>query len=343
MKKLGRDKIQSAIGLDIGSYSIKCVELTRSDGQIRLDRVSILPADRSTPAAFSKALRLTLDPWIGQGKRVRISVSGGASLIIRRVTLPAMTPAELKGAIRFEAESHIPFPIDDCQLDFQILNHSEDKKQMNVLLVAAKKDFIAERLKWLADAGMPLEIIDLDIFCLVNAFEALGDVPPDASFGLLNVGHKVSSFAIIQNKLPFFVREIPFGAFGVTQALMQKKSVPEAEADRLKVEKPADAAADLEEATARGFEPLVDEIRHSIDYYENEQEELRTIYLSGGGSLSMGAAKILSDELGKEVLVWNNTKKMEVFGEIDQKYLAEHAQELNVAFGMVLRAAEKRR
>ena len=147
---MAREKTTSAVGLDIGNYSMKCVELSRSDGGIRLDRVSIFPIDRGSASNLSRALKIILDPFLAQNKRIRVSVSGGSSLIIRRVTLPAMTLAELKGAIRFEAESHIPFPIDDCQIDYQILNHSEDRKQMNILLVAAKKDFIKERIKGLA-------------------------------------------------------------------------------------------------------------------------------------------------------------------------------------------------
>lgn len=333
-----KGKTQSIVGLDIGTYAIKCVEVDSEAGKIRLFRVSILPVDPASPESIPKALKHCFDPAMAPARRVRVSVSGGSSLLIRRIQLPAMTHSELKGAIRFEAEGHIPFPVEDCELDFQILNEAPDKKSINVLLVAAKKDLIQERLKLLASVSVVPEVIDVDIFCLINAYQALGENEKDTTFGLLNIGHRVSSFAIIQDKLPYFVREIPFGSKGLTQAIQKAKNVSENTADRLKIERPAEAALDARALALEGFEPLIEEIRHSIDYFENEAgEDLKTIWLSGGGALFPGTAELLSEELGKQFSVWDNTKKMEVFGDVDQKFLVAHAPELNVALGMVLR------
>lgn len=335
-------KVFTAIGLDIGSHSVKCVEITHGDGAIKLHRVLILPVPDNTAKGWAEVLKIIMEP-LEPTKRLRISVSG-SSLLIRPISLPLMTPAELKGAIRFEAESHLPFPIDDCILDFQILNRDEAKKSMNVLLVAAKKDFIQDRLKVLAELNIHPELIDVDIFCLINAFEMLGDGQQDKTYGLLNIGHQVSSFAIIQGGQPFFVREIPLGGHSVTKALAEMKGIPDTEADQLKMNRDSPAADSLEEATKRGFEQLVSELNHSIDYFENESgEELHQIWMSGGGALSVGAAEILSKELGKQVSLWDNVKKMEIFGQLDQKYLTDHSAELNVAFGMVLRDTGKKK
>lgn len=327
----------AAVGLDIGSYSLKCVEIARSQQEIKLNRVSIYPLLGMSPQDVRKAIQYSVDAE-GASKRIRISVSG-SSLLIRRISLPSMTHAELKGAIRFEAESHIPFPIDDCILDFQILNQTAVKKTMDVLLVAAKKDYVQERLKLLSDISIQPELIDVDIFCLMNAFEVLADGQADSrSYGILNIGHVVSSFAIIHDKQPFFVREIPVGAQGVTKALADSNKITEDEADALKVAAAPEDAEALRAATQKGFEPLIDEIRHSIDYFENEAgEELKAIWMSGGGALSLGAPELLTEELGHTVSLWDNMKKMQVFGDLDQKFLASHSAELNVALGMALR------
>ncbi len=332
-------KQETTTGLDIGSYSIKCVEMTRGSDKFELKRVSILPVNSNSPESVTKVLKLIFDQQILTSRRIRISVSGGgSSLLIRRIQLPVMTLADLRGAIRFEAEGHIPFPIDDCQIDFQILNQTPDKKSMNVILAAAKKDFIKERLKQVAALNIAPELIDVDIFCLINAYEVLGQTAGESTFGLLNIGHRVSSFAIVQDKLPFFVREIPFGALGITQELMQSKGIPDADADRLKMERNPESEQELKAAVMKGLEPLIDEMRHSIDYVENEMgDELKTIWLSGGGALCPGTAQTLTEELGKQVSLWDNTKRMEVFGDIDHQFLAAHSAELNVALGMVLR------
>jgi len=327
----------TAIGLDIGSYAIKCVEISQINRSIKLHRASILPLSDHSPKNILSILDLIIDRGSAAAKKVRISVSG-PSILIRRITLPLMTPHELKGAIRFEAESHIPFPIADCVLDFQILAQQPAKKTMTVLLVAVKRDFIDQRLKLLAQADIHPEVIDVDIFCLINAYEVLSDSQPEHAYGLLNIGHQVSSFAIIQDKVPFFVREIPFGGFQISEALAEIKGVQAAEADKLKIDCPADLGEALKSASRKGLEALAEELRHSVDYFENESEQdLRSIWLSGGGALAKDASEVLSEELGKKVSLWDNTKKMEVFGDVDQKFLADHSSELNVALGMVLR------
>ncbi len=201
-----------------------------------------------------------------------------------------------------------------------------------------------DRLKILADLGVVPEIVDVDMFCLLNSFEALGDDQGQSVYGLLNIGHQMTSFAIIQNKVPFFVREISMGGTGVSKALAEMKSISDDEADQLKIEKRADMADTLKEATLKGLDPLAEELRHSIDYFENETgEELKTIWTSGGGAQALNAGEILTQELSRQVTPWNNLKKMSIFGDVDMAYLNDHSLELNVALGMVLRGYEAKK
>ena len=334
----------SVIGLDIGSYSVKSVEVVLAGGAIQLRRVFVFPYDRAKPGELDRVLKHIFDPSQGRPARVRISLSSGSSLLIRRIKLPMMTVTELKGAIVYEAEGHIPFPVEECLLDFQIIGQDAQSKTMHVVLVAVKNVFIQERLKLLESAGLVPEIIDVDIFCLLNAFEALGDDGGHKSYGILNIGHEKSSFAIVHEKQPFFVREIPIGGLDVSRSLATAKGVSLEEADTMKVERPQGSEETLKQATAQGFEVLLDEMRSSIDFFENETgEELKQIWMSGGGALSYNAAAFLTSELGRPVALWDNLKKMDVFGEVDQDYLREHSYELNVALGMVLRGVEAKK
>ena len=249
-----------------------------------------------------------------------------------------MTPQELKGAVRFEAERHIPFHIDDCILDFQILDQAPGKPTMKVLLVAAKKDFINQQVKTLGEAGIEPAIIDADIFCYLNAFERLRESGDVKSYGLLNIGHNLSSFAIVHADELFFAREVLFGGLGVTKALMEMKGLTEKDADELKSRRDEAHLADLAAATQKGFEPLSAELKRSIVYYENETgEELGVIFIAGGGAKSHKAVEALSEELGRKVALWSPVAQVAAVPAVDPKFMERHFLEFNVAYGLALR------
>ena len=333
-----KPKFVSAIGLDVGSYSIKCVEIVHNHKDvIRLQRASILSVSNSSPESISASLKTFFDAYPALPKNIRISLSG-PSVVIRRIQLPIMTHSDLKGAIRFEAESHLPYAIEECTLDFQILNQVPNQTMMNVLLVAAKRDFIQERLDMLSPIGITPDLIDLDVFCFSNAFEILNGAPDNKAYGLLHIGHQQSLFTVIQDKLPFFVRDISHGGLGVTAALSEAKSISQSEAETMKHSHGADILNDLKTATQKGFEPLAEELKTSIDFCESELgEPISAIWLSGGGAVSHEAAAVLSEAVGKPASLWADTSKIEIVKTVDPQLMKDHSSEMKVALGMALR------
>ena len=339
---MAKPKTASMIGLDIGSYSVKCVELTRvkekSKDKFVLNQAALLPLGSQSSDDLTTILK-PLAGLIQKGKNhVRIVLSG-SSLLVRCIQLPVMTQGELKGAIRFEAENHIAFPIDDCILDFQIVNQNAEKKIMNVLLVAAKRDYVQEKLRMLMDLQIYPEIIDVDTFSLVNAFEVLetGAGPDEKTRALLNIGHRVTSLAILHEKLPLFVREIPMGAAAITKVVAEAKSLSEADANVLKEETRPELLEEIKGFTQKGLESLVEEVKRSLEYFENEiQTQVPSVYLSGGGSLGPGAAEGIASELGKKVVAWDG-RKIESAPGADRKTFEDNAALFNIALGLALR------
>ena len=303
-----KHKNTAVVGLDIGSYSIKAAEISRDKERLRLENVAVsILSSAQSPNELTGILKNLFPEAAASSKRFRISVSG-PSLITRRIKLPLMTAAELKTAIRFQAETHLPFSIDDCVLDCQILTQETAGRSMEVLLVAVKRDFLEQQLKVLAGAGIYPDVVDGDVFCVANAFEVLGQEKNEKTYGLLNIGHKISSFVIIHDGNLFFVREIPQGA------------------------------TDLKAAKEKGLEALSVELVNSINYFENETSaDLKSIWISGGGALFDGVTGVLSESLGRQVSLWDNTQKMELGPAVDAVILKKHSAELNVAFGLALR------
>ena len=325
-------KTELITGLDIGSVSVKYVQVLKTKQGTQLHRAALTPlsADMDVRQALEKM-------GLSSTGHVRSSLSG-PSVIIRRVSMPLLSAGELQGAIRFEAENHIPFPIDECVLDYQVLNRDTAKKQMNVMLTAAKRDILDTRYRLLSELKMNTEIIDLDIFCLINAFETLNPNHGETQYGLLNIGHNMSWFVILSATDPVFVREIGCGGAHVTKALAEVKTVSETEAEDLKIKKPAGEEANLKSATQKGFEPLSEEIRRSIDYVENEsKQEVKKIYVSGGGALAADTLETLSAQTGKTASFWDSAKNLTILPEADVAFVRDHSIELAIALGLAVR------
>ncbi|MEI8345237.1 MAG: pilus assembly protein PilM, partial [Candidatus Omnitrophota bacterium] len=272
-------------------------------------------------------------------KRIRVCLAGSAA-VIRRISLPIMTHAELKDAIRYEAERHLPFAVDECVLDFQILNQIPHQSVMNVLLVAAQRSVIEAKLSMLGACGVTPESLDIDLFCLSNAFELFSDrTPADKSYALLNIGHRSSLFVIVHETFPHYLREIPCGSLQVTQALADLKGIAEPEADRIKVEKPQAESSFLRQATEKGFERLVEEIKTAVDAFEAETaQKLSWTGLSGGGCGSQESESVLSAALGCRVSRWEASSHIKSGPHVVGDFLYKHSDEMSVCLGMAAAA-----
>lgn len=337
MDLIRRQKIEPVIGLHIGSSSIKCVEVTQDKEGIALSYAGIISVADAEPQSLQNSLRTVLKNISGASKNIRISLSG-SSILARRIKLPLMTPNELKSAIRFEAEGHIPFPVAECLLEYQILSTNNQEKSMDVLLVAAKKTYVMDWIKVLGDLGVKPELIDIDILSLMNAFEILSDAEKEKPYALLHIGHNASLFAIINEKKPFIVREIPCAGSSITKALAAIRSVTMEQAEIIKKEKTPELEADLQAATSKGLEPLIKELTHSISYFENEADgDLECVWLSGGGGFSSNLETFLSSRLNRKALFWDNTKKIKLLPSVDENFFKANSLAFSVALGLVLR------
>ncbi len=224
-------KSNSIIGLDIGSSSVKAVELTAKAKGIELQHVGIaqLPPEAIVQGAFLNssaivdAIREAVDGAGTRTKNVATAVSGH-SLIVKKISLPAMTRDELEESIRWEAEQYIPFDINEVNLDFQILNSGEAEGQMDVLLVAAKKDLIDDYVNVVREAGLHPAVLDVEAFAVENAFEANCEIVADEVVALADIGAQVVNINIIANGIPAFTRDISSATRSLRRARYQVHS-----------------------------------------------------------------------------------------------------------------------
>src|SRR6202140_4447174 len=212
----GNGKQKPVVGLDIGSSSIKAVELKNTKAGYELVSFGLEPLAQDTVVdgaimdapLVAGAIGTIFDRQQIRTRSVATAVSGH-SVIVKRVTLPLMSEEELYDRIQSEASQHIPFDISDVNLDHQILESGDS--QMDVLLVAVKKDKILNYTNVLAQAGKTPVVVDIDAFGLQNCFE--GNYDPDAgqTVALLNVGASVMNINIVRGGVPLFTRDVSVG------------------------------------------------------------------------------------------------------------------------------------
>ncbi len=345
-------KSKSIVGLDIGSSSVKAVELIHRNKSYELAHVGVapLPPEAIVQGAFLNsgaivdAIQQAIDTAGIKNKNVATAVSGH-SVIVKKISLPAMTRDELEESIRWEAEQYIPFDINEVNLDFQILETGEVEGQMDVLLVAAKKDLIDDYVQVISEAGLTPSVIDVAAFAVENAYEANYDTSPDEVVALVNIGAQVVNINILTQGIPAFTRDISTGGNVYTEEIQKALSVSWEEAERLKIggapgeESQEVVPQEVEKAMRAVSETVLGEINRSLDFFSATAAEARIgkVFLSGGGARVSGLDAAFQGKTNLPVEMFNPVARVTPAGDCDQAYLDEVSASLGVSVGLAMR------
>jgi type IV pilus assembly protein PilM len=339
------------LSVDIGSNSIKVLEMRGRIGQLRLTNAGTLPTAAAAiqnnmvyeTTAVAEATRALTESHGMRARKVITAVPGPA-VIIKRVTLPAQSAQELENTILFEAGNFIPEDLENVNLDYQITDYLDDGKRMEVLLVAAKKDIVASYTETIREAGLTPIIIDVDYFALENMFEANYDAVPDRAIALVNIGARYSSINILKGGRSTFTGDVPVGGRDISEALMRDLGVGAEQAEALKSgeggEKDAadQAAAVIESATAA----LIEEIHHALSFFWTAatDETIDKVYLSGGVARMPELSQQLSERVQAPVEIAKPFAHVSIDRAIDTAEFRQHAPEYAVAMGLAIRRPE---
>ncbi len=345
-------KQRSLVGLDIGSSSIKAVELKSSKQGYELVSFALegLPADTvvdgaimDAPSVASSIGKIFDDQKI-KTKSVATSVSGH-SVIVKRITLPYMTEEELYDRIQAEASQHIPFDIADVNLSHQILEQMDT--QMDVLLVAVKREKILNHTSVLSQAGKTAGVVDIDAFALQNCFLAnyQSDVAQgmEQTIALLNVGASVMSINIMRGEIPLFTRDVSVGGNQYTDALQKELDLGFEDAERLKL---GDSVAGVGEEQRNSIlrsvsDILILEIQKTFDFFRATAsgENIQRIYVAGGTARVPGLVELLREEFAMPVEELYPFRKITInTARHSEGSIRDMAPRLAIAVGLALRS-----
>jgi type IV pilus assembly protein PilM len=345
-------KSKLAVGLDIGSSSVKLVSLREKKGGYTLQSwgSAPLPPEAIVDGALmnSSAIVQAIQELVSQqkikGKDVAIGVRGH-SVIIKKISLPRMSQEELDESIQWEAEQYIPFDVKDVNIDTQILTPEGDAAgQMDVLLCAAKKDMINDYTSVCAEAGLTAVVVDVDAFAVQNAYEANYDVNPAETVVLINVGAAVSNINVVSRGITTFTRDITMGGNAFTEEIQKQLNISYDEAEALKVGGQGETDAVVPQEVERVIQGVADqmggEIQRSLDFIAATASDSRVakVFLSGGTARIPALFKVIESRAGVPVEILNPFKNIEIDNrKFDSAAMLAAAPSAAVGVGLALR------
>jgi len=341
-------------GLDIGSSSLKLAEVHATGrgyqllnaGMIPLPPDAIVEGAIMNASVVVEAIRNLLETCKPRTRNVATSVSGH-SVIIKKISLPNMSREELAQSIQWEAEQYIPFNIHDVNLDYQIISSraaakEEASDQMNVLLVAAKKDLVEDYAALLREADLRPVIIDVDSFAVENMYEANYETEEEELVAIFNIGASVTNINIFKSGVSLFTRDIHFGGNQFNEEIQKELNLGYREAEQLKLGVPGQEASRMEvqEILGRVTEALLNEVQRSLEFFSatSGDQRIHKVVLCGGCSCLPGLVDKTEDRLGIPVELADPFRKASVdSSRWKPDYLRGVAPFMGVSMGLAIR------
>ena len=343
MALFGRKKM--TVGLDIGSGLIKVAVIDHAKSGPELVRVAIVPlppdaiveGEVMDTAIVADAIRGAVGS-VGVKTKQVVTAVGGRDVIIKKIQIERVKEQQARELMRWEAEQHVPFDMESVELDFQILDPEDTGPEMNVLLVAAKRELVESKRRILADSGLDTAAMDVDAFALHNAFEVNH---PDAMQGLVtlvNIGHEVTNINILDSGVPILTRDIALGTRRFREDL-QRAGVSQDTAEEIL--RGYDRTPELDAVLRSRGDEIAVGVERAVAFLASSTRagsRVETVYLSGGGARIPGLANVLADRLRLRVELANPLANLRVRdGALASLVTDEVAPLLMLPIGLALR------
>lgn len=336
------------IGLDVGSRTLKVCELAENKGIFTLKKIGVSDiapgliedGNIKKPEEVADAIRQLFKMNKIKEQNVAVSI-GGYSIIVKTISMPNMTDEQLQEQIQYEAEQYIPFDISDVNLDYQSLGEDESNPdQMNVLLVAAKKEIVNDYEKLIQLAGLKPLVMDVDAFALQNIYEINYDVESE-NVALIDIGANKTTLNIMKGPISVLIRDVAMGCTQINQQIIGKigGSIEEAELMYHSAEESKIPADELLEIVTAVTADWCTEIRRALDFFYSTYpgEHIKRIILSGGGSNIDRFRELLAEETSSDVELINPYENVTIGSGFDEDFLERIAPQAAISMGLALR------
>jgi type IV pilus assembly protein PilM len=297
----------TTIGLDIGSGLVKVAVIDHSKKQPILQRVAIQPLMQDAivegevmdPGVVTEAIQAALAAAGVKTKQV-VTAVGGRDVIIKKIQIERVREQQARELMRWEAEQHVPFDMESVELDFQILDPDGEGTEMNVLLVAAKRELVEAKIRALTDAGLESALVDVDAFALHNAFEMNHPEAMEGMVALINIGHDVTNINILEEGVPILTRDLTLGTRRYHEDLQRDRGVGAAEATALI--QGSERSPHLDAVNETRGEEIAVGVERAVAFLASNIKggaAVRALFTCGGGARIPG----LTEQLGSRLRI----------------------------------------
>ena len=344
-------KKKNLVGLDIGSSSIKAVELKAGKGDafqlttvgiMYLPQEAIVDGQIMDSTSVIEAIQRLFSEYKIKTQDVATAISG-SSVIVKKIQLPSMSEQELSESIHWEAEQYIPFDINDVRLDYVILSDGGmGDESMEVLLVAVKRDKVNDYVSVISQSGKTPAIVDLDAFAVQNAYETNYDVDPDKVVALVNMGAGVTNINILSRGATVFWRDISFGGNQFSEALQREFNLSFDQAEQVKRGEDVEGCSAAEARTVLDAvsAEMASEIQKTFDFFAAtaSEDSVDELVVSGGCALTENLVSVLKERFGVSTELMNPLRRIHYReNDFDGQWLQSIAPMLTVSVGLAVR------
>jgi type IV pilus assembly protein PilM len=338
---------KSYLTIDIGSSSVKMLEVKGRGHSLRILNGGIFPLEENVvygnvvqdPASVANSIRTLVEDQGMKATNVVTAVPGPA-VIIKRANFPAQDQKELRETILFEAGNFIPESLENVNLDYQVLGSDPDSGNIDVLLVAVRKDVISSYTTAISEAGLIPVVADVDYFALENVFELNYASDPNEIVALINIGAYYSLINVMKGRRSAFTGDVPVGGRQFTETLIRELGLGSEQAEDAKVTGfvPGYSQEDINRVVALASDQLLEEIQHALSFFGSgaSEDQVSAIYLSGGTAQLSGLAASMSQRLLVPVEILDPFRQITISSQ-DRDFLHQNGASFAVSVGLATR------
>ncbi|MES9875089.1 MAG: pilus assembly protein PilM [Candidatus Sedimenticola sp. PURPLELP] len=349
-------KKQSLLGIDISSTTVKLLELSQSSGRsgatYRVESYAVepLPANAVVEKniadvdAVGQAIKNVVKRSGTKSRQTAVAVSGSA-VITKIIAMPAsLSDQEMENQIQLEADQYIPYPLEEVNLDFEVLGVSEKNPEMvDVLLAASRSENVDDRVAALEIAGLSADIVDVEAYAMENAFSQIADQLPeqgdDHTIAVADIGATTTTLNVLHNGKIIYTREQNFGGRQLTEEIQRRYGLSREEAGMAKRQGglPDNYVPEVLEPFK---EAMAQQVSRSLQFFfsSSSYNSVDQIVLAGGSSSIPGVDELIEEKIGTPTVVANPFANMSVSSNVKPQSLSNDAPSLMIACGLALRS-----